>query len=113
MLFYTIAQQAAERDLDRFNTPNWENTRNLLIQCTGYDPINDWIWNRGGMSGLQVHNRLNEILHVRHSFAHGFNIPAYDWTPIVKRKSTFNKPVHSKKLRPFFKKPLLRLPIGA
>ena len=77
---YTIAQQAAERDLDRFNTPNWENTRNLLVQCTGYDPINDWIWTRGGMNSFQVHSRLNEILRVRHSFAHGFNMPAYDWT---------------------------------
>ena len=77
---YTIARQAAERALERFNTPNWENTRTLLERYTGYDPINDWIWTRRGMSVQQVHDRLNEILRVRHSFAHGFDMPSYNWT---------------------------------
>ena len=77
---YTIAQQAAEKALERFNTPNWENTRNLLDQYTGYDPIDDWVWQRRGMVGLEVRERLNEILKVRHSFAHGFGVPAYYWT---------------------------------
>jgi hypothetical protein len=41
---HTVAQNSAERSLERFNTPNWENSRNLLLLCTGYDPIAYWIW---------------------------------------------------------------------
>ena len=77
---YVIARQAAERALERFNTPNWENTQQCLKDCTEYDPINDWIWSRRKMNGFQVRARLNEILRVRHSFAHGFDMPSYDWT---------------------------------
>ena len=83
---YAIARQAAERSMERFNTPNWENTQKFLEQCTGYDPINDWVWSRRGMSGLQVRVRLNEILQVRHSFAHGFDILAYNWTELPSGK---------------------------
>ncbi len=77
---HTLAKGVVENALVRFNTPNWENTRDLLNQYTGYDPINDWGGSQGNMNLQQIHQRLNEILRVRHSLAHGSDMPAYNWT---------------------------------
>jgi hypothetical protein len=77
---HEVARMAGERAMERFNTPNWENARNFLIATTGYDPISDWTWPRRGMGVQDGKERLNQILRVRHSFAHGFAIPSYSWT---------------------------------
>ncbi|MEH2464305.1 HEPN domain-containing protein [Nostoc sp.] len=74
---HSIAKNAAERSLKQFNTPNADNSRNLLVQYTGYNPINDWVWSKRSMNALATRQMLNDILQVRHSFAHGFSIPAY------------------------------------
>lgn len=76
---HTVARQAAESYLERFHTPNWENTRNLLAACTGYDPIGDWTLPNRGLGAQQVREYLNEILRVRHSFAHGHPMPSFQW----------------------------------
>jgi hypothetical protein len=77
---HTLAETAAKSLLDRFNTPNAENTRTLIVSCTGYDPWSDWQWSARGMNALATRLRLNEILKVRHSLAHGFPMPGYSWT---------------------------------
>lgn len=77
---HLIARGNAQIALKRFNTPNWENARDLLARYTGYDPAPEWIWQTRNRSGQWVKERLNQILQVRHSFAHGHALPAYPWT---------------------------------
>ncbi len=84
---HTLANTAATSQLDRFNTPNAENTRNLIIACTGYDVWPDWQWPARHMNAMAVRLRLNEILKVRHSLAHGFAMPGYLWTQAASGKT--------------------------
>lgn len=78
LTLHTVAVKNAEFALSRFNNPNWENVRRLLVTQTGYDPLSDWNWSR--MNAQNVQQKLNEVIKVRHSFAHGFPLPALSWT---------------------------------
>lgn len=71
----SLLSDLASKEIKRFNTPNADNSRNLLLAYTGFDPINAWQWSAGGLNAIQSRQRLDEILKVRHCFAHGASIP--------------------------------------
>jgi hypothetical protein len=60
----------------RYNTPNVFNTRSLLASV-GFDPEPSWSWGFGhGRSGpSDVARRIDQWLEVRHSIAHGGELP--------------------------------------
>lgn len=76
---HSILVNLSDKAIAKLNTPNSENSRNILIEHTGFDPWSVWGWPRAGMSSYAVRVRLDEILKVRHSFAHGFPMPGYGW----------------------------------
>jgi hypothetical protein len=78
-ILHDIAHDLSAEKIKRFNTPNAENTRQLLMETMKYDPWPDWNWKRAARSSLSVRIHLNEILKIRHSFAHGFSMPGFGW----------------------------------
>lgn len=77
---HSVASKMSERVLHKLNTPDRDNARDALLICTGYDPIGDWVWQKASLSAIEVKEFLGEIFKVRHSFAHGFDLPSFDWT---------------------------------
>jgi hypothetical protein len=57
------------------NTPNWEKSRELILNVTGMDPYSSWIWAPRFANQTDTKAFFDGILQVRHSFAHGFSVP--------------------------------------
>ena len=57
------------------NTPNWDKSRELILNITGMDPYASWIWAPRFANQTDTKAFFNGILDVRHSFAHGFAVP--------------------------------------
>jgi lambda repressor-like predicted transcriptional regulator len=57
------------------NTPNWDKSRELILNITGMDPYSSWIWSPRYTNQTDTKAFFDGILNVRHSFAHGFAVP--------------------------------------
>jgi hypothetical protein len=83
MALHEISKKRTEKAIEKLNTPNAENCRNFMMECSGFDPWPSWVNVRFGSAmltaNLMVSARLNEIFKVRHSFAHGFTMPNFLW----------------------------------
>lgn len=73
---YPVLRGQVLSSVGSFATPNAENTRVLLLHV-GFDPWPSWAWREGSISltDLEVRERLNHWLKVRHSIAHGDDLP--------------------------------------
>jgi hypothetical protein len=77
--FAKTLHDEAERVVKRFNTPTFDESRNLLYRFTGCDPFTVMMSSRLKMTTAQTQTRLDEILRVRHAFAHGRPLPNFRW----------------------------------
>ena len=61
----------------KFNTPNDVNTRDLYLDSLGFNPWPSWEWPQGRRQwdADEVRRRTNTWVLVRHSIAHGFELP--------------------------------------
>lgn len=71
---HSIASDLFDYRLTKLNTPNFENTREFILDCTGLDTYALWRWDRKSLTNINIKDLLNEAVRVRHSFAHGFPV---------------------------------------
>lgn len=74
-----VLRDEAARVGKRFNTPSFQDSRDLVYRFTGYDPMSSMASPRLGMTSAQAQTRLDEVLRVRHAFAHGRPLPNLGW----------------------------------
>lgn len=74
----TLRDEAA-RAAKRFNTPSFQESRDLVYRFTGFDPLPFLASPRLSMTSAQAQTRLDEVLRVRHAFAHGRPLPNLVW----------------------------------
>jgi hypothetical protein len=90
-LFAKVLRDEASRTIARFNTLNFNESRDLILRFTGFDPLSVMNSSRLAMTSTQVQTRLNEILKVRHSFAHGHALPPLAWLTRYAHQSRLSK----------------------
>ncbi len=75
--FNLIAADLAGRIVD-FGTPNSENIQRLYRSSIGFDPWPTWSWHvpRRQWTPNDMRTRLNQWLKIRHSIAHGDDLPS-------------------------------------
>lgn len=63
--------------IKKFNTPNDVNVRDLFLESLGFNPWLSWEWRQGRRQWDvdEVRRRTNTWVLVRHSIAHGFELP--------------------------------------
>ena len=61
----------------KFNTPSDVNVRDFSLETLGFNPWPSWEWRQGPRqwSVEEVRRRTNTWVQVRHSIAHGFELP--------------------------------------
>ena len=89
--FAKTLRDEAERAIQRFNTPNFDESRNLIYRFTGFDPYSEMNSARLGLNSNQAQARLNEVLRVRHAFAHGKPVPNLAWLTRYSQQSRLSK----------------------
>lgn len=89
--FAKILRDEAARAVERFNTPNFSESRNLILRFTGFDAYPVMQSSRLRMTSAQAESRLNEVLKVRHSFAHGHSLPSFVWLTRYAHQSRLTK----------------------
>ncbi|NVM76360.1 hypothetical protein FHW83_002155 [Duganella sp. SG902] len=80
---HALLQLRMKAAAKKLNTPNSEHCRDFLYTFSGFDPWPSWAGAKFDKTifsnSLHSRNRLDEIFLVRHSFAHGFTMPAHTW----------------------------------
>ena len=63
--------------IKKFNTPNDVNVRDIFLESFGFNPWPVWVWQKGRRQwdSVEVRNRTSAWVLVRHSIAHGFDLP--------------------------------------
>ena len=66
-----------KKSVAKFNTPNAENVKRLFEETFDFDPWPYWTWRlaRRNWDGETVRMRTNDWLKIRHSIAHGVDLP--------------------------------------
>lgn len=80
---HEVALSLFRSRIEKFNTPNFDNSREFVVQCTGQDFYGDWRWDGKGYTNIQIKELLNEAVRVRHSFAHGFPVRNIAYLSVV------------------------------